>query len=421
MRKLLSINFIIVPALFFFAGGCVPSQHSAEVLNIKWDRPQQLNSPELSAFSTLNGVNTIAVDGDTVHAAWVASISPTQSDIYYAQSSDSGATWQPAIQLTNHPGQGRAAAVNASGQNVVVAWVDQRDNDNGEVYYAYSDDGGATWSREIRLTNDEARTALPVLSVVDSVFYLTFENYVPKCSGFLARSFDGGKSWVELKQVTEKGLEVGGPNIVGAQTGPLHLVYGSTLNSEATQGYNWENYYRSSADQGESWSTPVRLTDDETGDSRFPQIALDGKVLHVTWWDDRDDTAYEHLGYPDQVPGSDHNYEIYYQRSLNDGQTWEKSVRLTQDGAVSRQPSIAAYGNRVFIAWTDQRNGTDEIYLKYSLDAGATWSQESLVSKGFDASERVTVKVDAENVYLAWTTQEADMKYVLYFLKGDWK
>ncbi|MBU0727424.1 glycoside hydrolase [Patescibacteria group bacterium] len=395
-------------------------QQPEKPLEIKWSTPVKLNSlPNESAFTSLGGMNSIKVDGNVVHVAWESSLSGKTSNVYYTRSLNSGVSWESGTKLTDNVGRSKSVSINANGDDVLIVWVDDRDNKNGEIYYIQSDDGGKTWSKDTRLTNDDSKTTLPSIAVIDDVFYLTWEDYIPKCSGHFAKSYDGGKTWSQIELVTDNGIEVGIPNIAEIDKGSLHLIYGSEKDSEETKGYNWENYYRYSNDQGKNWSEPIRLTDDEIGDTRFPHIASDGNVLHTVWWDDRDDTNYKHFGYPEQFPSADHNYEIYYKRSLDGGKTWEEDTRLTNDGAVSQNPSIAVVENNVYVAWVDNRNGSNEVYAKYSSNAGTSWGDEVLLSKDLALSERITIKANETGVYLIWTTQESEKEYNVYFVKGN--
>jgi hypothetical protein len=60
---------------------------------------------------------------------------------------------------------------------------------------------------------------------------------------------------------------------------------------------NYEIYYKSSLDEGVSWGTDTRLTNN-TADSFYPSIAVSSSVVHVVWLDIRDG-----------------NWEIYYKRN----------------------------------------------------------------------------------------------------------
>ena len=87
-------------------------------------------------------------------------------------------------------------------------------------------------------------------------------------------------------------------------------------------------------------------------------IAVDGTVIHVTWWD-----------------GRDMDREIYYKRSTDNGVAWQQDTRLTNSDGWSEYPSIAVSGSTVHLVWMDDRDESShpEIYYKRSTDGGINW------------------------------------------------
>jgi hypothetical protein len=99
----------------------------------------------------------------TLDAVWHAKPDQTQgdTDIYFRQSTDGGTTWSNPVKLnddnpanlTTHLLPGINVAPNG---RIDVAWWDFR-NDPGtfsnDVYYTSSTDNGATWSKNVRITD----------------------------------------------------------------------------------------------------------------------------------------------------------------------------------------------------------------------------------------------------------------------------
>ncbi|MGH9280997.1 MAG: hypothetical protein ACRD12_23280, partial [Acidimicrobiales bacterium] len=81
--------------------------------------------------------------------------------VYYRQSTDNGATWTdrkilPDIDPKQLRGQFIPNLSIAENGRVDVAWWDTRDdpgNRSNDVYYTYSEDNGATWSKNVRITD----------------------------------------------------------------------------------------------------------------------------------------------------------------------------------------------------------------------------------------------------------------------------
>jgi hypothetical protein len=88
----------------------------------------------------------------------------------------------------------------------------------------------------------------------------------------------------------------------------------------------------------------VRITDDG-GTSVGPSLAWSGTQFGLSWTDDRDG-----------------NEEIYLAFIDPDGSKVGDDVRLTDDGGASVDPSLVWGGVEFAVAWTDDRDGNEEIY-----------------------------------------------------------
>jgi MYXO-CTERM domain-containing protein len=71
--------------------------------------------------------------------------------MFTVRSPDNGATWEPAIQLNNTPGQADHGSIIASGATVHLAWHDSRDGALA-IYYTLSTTEGASWMPEERVS-----------------------------------------------------------------------------------------------------------------------------------------------------------------------------------------------------------------------------------------------------------------------------
>lgn len=186
----------------------------------------------------------------------------------------------------------------------------------------------------------------------------------PPPAHFLTRTSDQGKT-LEVFQITPFSSEnvnyFGGVDLEwspeGGDDGTLHFVYEGTrtpgVASEA------DVFYRQSTDRGRTWSEPVTINDDEPDQlfySGIPQLSIapDGR-LDVAWFDTRSD------------PGLSSN-DVYYAHSSDNGASWSKNVRIT-DQSIDRRlgvyalnfdlngpPGIASTNAYALIGWDDTRN-----------------------------------------------------------------
>ncbi|MCP4093337.1 MAG: hypothetical protein GY747_07800 [Planctomycetes bacterium] len=83
------------------------------------------------------------------------------------------------------------------------------------------------------------------------------------------------------------------------------------------------------------------------------------------------------------VSGGD---EIWVAISNDRGLEWPAAMRVDQDTTGSSKTTqadgIYVFGETIYIAWSDTRNGNVEIYMNHSNDGGVTWQGEQLVDKG---------------------------------------
>jgi len=90
----------------------------------------------------------IAVNGTTVHLAFVRVISGGIPTIGYLRSTDAGETWEQSRQLSSSAAYAWAPSLAVRGDKVFLVWSDYRSGSQGEIYGTYSDDGGLTWTTE---------------------------------------------------------------------------------------------------------------------------------------------------------------------------------------------------------------------------------------------------------------------------------
>lgn len=340
--------------------------------------------------------------------------------------------WEPDVRLTNNAAESHitySAKCMASNGNVVhIVWFDSRDG-NREIYYKRSTDGGSNWEADTRLTNDNAVSWHPSLSLSGQVLHIVWSDYRDgNYEIYYKRSTDGGTNWGADTRLTNAAASSGYPSIaVSGQV--VHVVW-----RDVRDGNN-EIYYKSSTDGGSSWGADIRLTND-TASSVYPNLSISGQVVHVVWSDYRDgdyeiyykrstdvgmnwgpdtrltnvpsfseDAAVAVSGSVVHVVWSDTrdvNPEIYYKRSTDGGSSWGADVRLTNNPAWSFYSSVAVSGSIVHVVWEDYRDGNHEIYYKCSTDGGSSWGVDTRLTNNVGASYYPKVSVTGSAVHVAW-------------------
>jgi hypothetical protein len=249
---------------------------------------------------------SISVSGLEVHLVWRDY--PGNYEIYYKRSIDGGANWGSDIRLTNNSATSYDASIAVSGQIVHVVWYDERNGLAEEIYYKRSEDGGASWGEDTRLTNNAGDSWAPSVSVSDSTVHIAwYDHRDANWEIYYKRSTDGGISWEGDTRLTNDAAQKSNPSIsVSDQV--VNIVW------EDNRDGNYEIYHKGSTDGGINWGADYRLTNAALFSGR-PSVAVSGSSLHVVWYD-----------------GREGNDEIYYKRNPTGNVTGIETIGLELPG-----------------------------------------------------------------------------------------
>jgi hypothetical protein len=153
----------------------------------------------------------------------------------------------------------------------------------------------------------------------------------------------------------------------------------------------------------EGWSEDICVTTDSAW-SYYPVIAVDtNNNVHITWWDYRDG-----------------NWEIYYTKLDNNGNTLVDDTRVTTDPGSSMSQAIAVdKNNNVHITWSDFRDGDREIYYTKLDNNGNTLVDDTRLTTDSAWSSSPAIAVDTNNnVHITWF-DERDGNPEIYYMKLD--
>ncbi|MDQ3895811.1 MAG: glycoside hydrolase [Actinomycetota bacterium] len=301
--------------------------------------------------------------GKTFGVATVAIAAPPGAQPYYVR---------PTLGVQARPGGDRVVV---SAWGVVVTSGGPADGaGDRRMVTAVSNDGATTWSAPVDASapGEQTREPSPAVFGSDGTIYLAWRNRdnPPNPSNeIVAKSTDGGATWVRNLAGAVTGLGQGPDG--GAQqlaidrsSGALYLVY------QEKQPYGDQDiYFQKSTDGAATWSSPLRVNDDPTGNKvrqHVPRIAVapNGRI-DIVWLDHRN-------SYPTPViPAAPGGADVYYASSADGGRTFSGNRRITDRtinvgmGLIPRIGSYSWYGpvlaplgnDGVFFAWSDPRQG----------------------------------------------------------------
>jgi hypothetical protein len=356
------------------------SQSVQEVLPLS-DQRFSSNSSTVNTLSNENSYDQqIAAVGNKSYVVWTDETTG-DGDIYFKRSIDSGATFSnTTINLSNNTGSSENPQIAVFGNNVYVVWRDNIALEMFDILFKRSIDSGATFSNTtINLSNNTGSSLDPQIAVSGSNVYVVWaDETTGNRDIYYIRSIDSGASFFAIKILSE--------NNTGRSDDPQIAVSGSNVYVEWTDltTGNGDIYFIRSIDGGASFFATKNLSENNNGASTEPKIAVSGSNVYVVWADQTTTTA---AG----------NRDIYFKRSIDSGASFSNiSINLSNNAGISVDPKIAAVsGNNVYVVWTDQTTGNNEILFKRSTNNGASFSNISI-----NLSNNA-----GNNVYVVWTDQ----------------
>jgi hypothetical protein len=239
----------------------------------------------------------------------------------------------------------------------------------------------AQWGPDVRLTFDSNNSStIPSRSVAaegNTVHVVWRDTRDGNYEIYYKRSTDNGGTWGAETRLTNNSDYSFNP-IVAVSGTNVHVVWFDNRSG------NYEIYYKRSTDNGGTWGADTRLTNDSES-SFHPCVAVSGSYVHIVWRDERDD-----------------NMEIYYKRSTDNGGTWGGDVRLTDDNATSKDPTIAVSGSHVHVVWSENRDGNPEVYYKLSTDYGGNWGVDRRLTNDPALTAYPCITALKNNVHVVW-------------------
>jgi hypothetical protein len=210
---------------------------------LTWNPPLRVNdTPEPVAAEGENRPKLAFGTGGEIYVSWTAPTSAQfTGDIRFARSLDGGKTWSaPTVvhrdrQLITH--RFESMLVDAAGR-VWVAWIDKRSGVG--IYYAYSDDRGASWRGDFKLADSSCECCRIALAAdaqgrVAAMWRHVFEpSERDHAFAFLGSS---QPSRVTFDRWRIDACPHHGPSLAFAADGTRHAVWFNQVNSEGRAFY----------------------------------------------------------------------------------------------------------------------------------------------------------------------------------------
>src|SRR5206468_3773954 len=245
-----------------------------------WTPPVRVNN-DATAFAQTNP--SLALDsGNNISIAWVDGRSGNQ-DIWFSRSTNGGQSFSPNVLVnlvtTNAQTEVRIAVDPVDPMLIHAVWTDTRVAGNPDIYYANSTDGGLSFNPSSRVNNDAgaAEQGAPAIAVapnrdVDVVWRDARSVATKGTDIYAARSTNRGATWIY-------------PGTAWVNDGKIVVAWADMR----TGGSTSLDIYASNSLDGLTWSANVKLNDDSSAANQFqPTVGIDstGDVF-AAWFDTR--------------------------------------------------------------------------------------------------------------------------------------
>jgi hypothetical protein len=171
-----------------------------------------------------------------------------------------------------------------------------------------------------------------------------------------------------------------------------------------------EVMFRSSNDNGATFSDKINLSNSTNFSSLHPDVAASGDNVYVSFHDNRTG-----------------NVDTYVRISTDGGQTFDDIIRINGTGTMPQETKlvtvpgldhakdapentkIAISDNNVYAVSWDKKTGNWEVFLARSTDNGETFEDTINLSNTSDTrSDMAEIAADGENVYMTWWETSKD-------------
>ncbi|MBK9925968.1 MAG: exo-alpha-sialidase [Anaerolineales bacterium] len=272
--------------------------------------------------------------------------------------------------------------------NIHVAWVQSPIELNGgeNIEIGYARWNGREWTTTPASVVALNGKPISLLLAVDSLKRL-FLSWVDSYSGDLLFSWANLEKanlyseWREATSLPSPSQLVNSSDVLVDASGRIVCVYVIPVNE------NRGVYVVQSTDNGESWSTPIRVFDAVAAsweEVERPRISLDSDGnLHLVFTRDtvRDG----------QTVG------LYYSRSVDGGVTWS-DIQVLSEGEV-QWADIVSYGERnVHIVWQEYDGLIFANVSQVSKDGGITWGKQNNVTSVNETATQVSLASDGKGL-----------------------
>jgi hypothetical protein len=333
----------------------------------------------------------LAVKNKNLHLIWwdrrnVPSTSLVMAgDIFYKTSPDGGQSWSQDFKISTKPNASTPDIAVGTSNIAHIVWHTMITTNVFEIFYWNT---GMSLGGEMQLTLSNTFLLSPKIAVNGTFIHIIYTDIWQNLY-YMHSPFNGAPGTWSVPIVisttsfftTWHDIEVDGNTV--------HVTWTDSRNWTINNS-NYEIYYRNSTNSGIAWNPDIRISN-ATNQSYAPSIANTTTKLHVFWFDHR--TA---------------NQDIYYNNSLKNSGIWnntQTSIATWPSSKSTTKLSVAGENFNVHLAWLDIRHayfGTYDIYYNSSSDEGNTWQSTDKQITVTHTVQDLDVAAEGGKAYIVW-------------------
>lgn len=324
-----------------------------------------------------------------IYVIWQSSLSGASS-IMMTKSLDGGTGFAKPVQISDASQLSAFPQIAFSGNHVYSSWIEKSADNSTNIIFTKSDDQGNSFGMPLHVTHNIGNSGIPKLSADGNQVYLVWEdNSKGDYDVFLSKSGDSGASFHVPVDISTTTGQSGTPEVVVSGNN-LYAVW-----MDNTSG-NYDIFFTKSTDGGNTFAKPVDISSLK-GDSGYPQFTVWKNNIYVTW--------------TQTMTGI--NYDVFFAKSTDNGDTFDKPVNLSNNFGPSGWPKIVSDGN-IYVSWVDSTPGKFDILITKSTDGGATFENTTNLSNSKKESYENDMAASSNTVYMVWQEGQSGNHTVVF-------
>ncbi|MCH2101161.1 MAG: glycoside hydrolase [Planctomycetes bacterium] len=384
---------------------------------------QQAREPQLIVTGTLGAPDGISLASENEDLAALLFRDNGDNTLWLQTSDGRGLNWNAPVRLdddsNNAPKSTGSRSLTVDGMRIYVAWLDERNGANDDVYFTASLDGGLTFNtNNIRLDDGASPGERDVkdfriassgndIAVLMSVEYVSEELY-------LTWSNDGGASWEDAVPVTNHNGTADIDDIaLAASADRAYIAWRDNFTNSMNDSV-WFSSFDLKTESFIAQDIPISSNMQALGGDADNEVEIAV-----------DDTHIAILFHADSLGSSAEQVRVNLSNDL--GSSWIGDQKVGEydnasAGHDADEGAVLVEDGYVAIAWYDDRTSADQIYAAVADVATGIFSSDHLCSDGIGGvgPPQISGEFGDETLAVTWNQLPGRSAKACSYRNGSW-